>query len=249
MRTNTFALALFCAALAQAACAPANKQLAENNAAADAQPNANHHAQKERLPPLPEGSSARAYFERGLDAYKKNYDEDAVESFERVVQMEPDNAEAHYRLGLAYAAVGKSGEAEKSFERAVRLYTKETKEGPDDAEEEFNLGQAYGKLGKYADAIKAYKRAIKDAPDDSDKYYELGLAYSKLAQYKEAVAALNKAVELDPNNFRAADALERARADLERRTDFLKQSEQQKRARANSNTNAKAAPSPSPKSP
>ena len=47
-------------------------------------------------------------------------------------------------------------------------------------------------------------------------YYDLGTALTKLAQYDEAVAAFSKSLELDPENYRAQDALEEAREGLKR---------------------------------
>jgi tetratricopeptide (TPR) repeat protein len=95
---------------------------------------------------------------------------------------------------------------------------------------------------------------VKQAPEDSDKYYELGLAHSKLAQYAEAVRALEKALDIDPDFFRAAEALTRAREGLDRRQAFLKDLEKMRqkkpKSNANVNTNASApAPTPPPSAP
>src|SRR5687767_8460259 len=62
---------------------------------------------------------ARALYERGLAAYKDDRDQEAVENFKRAVELSPDFAEAHYRLGLAHNALKQSEEAEKAFADAV----------------------------------------------------------------------------------------------------------------------------------
>ena len=245
MRAVFVALALTCLALAHGACASGDKQNSGNtdNVAAPA-PASN--AKASTLPPLPAGADARAYYERGVEAYKKNLDGEAVEAFEQTIRLEPEMAEAHYRLGLAYSAVGRDEDAEKSFEGAVKRFRQTVDKESDNAEAQFYLGLAYGKLGKYAEAVKAFRQAVRQSPDDSEKHYELGLAYSKLAQYREAVGALEKAIDLDPNNHRALEALERARAGLDRRADFLKQLEKMKKGRANANASPSPGPSPAP---
>ncbi len=174
-------------------------------------------------PPVP--AEAREHFEKGIEAYKQNRDGEAVEAFQQAIRLQPDYAEAHLRLGLAYAALGQRDEAIKEYEEAVRHYKASTRRYPKDAGGHFNFGLAHTKLTRHEEAVKAYRQAVRLQPDDSDKQYELGLAYTKLAQYREAVAALERAIDLDPDNFRAVEALERARSGLNRREAFLKQQE------------------------
>ena len=47
-------------------------------------------------------------------------------------------------------------------------------------------------------------------------FYDLGTALMKLAQYDEAAAAFSKSLEIDPDNYRAEDALEEAREGVQR---------------------------------
>lgn len=201
-------------------------------------------------------SDAFALYEKGWEAYKKNHDEDAVEAFKQALAIDPDYADARYKLGLAYDALQKKEEADREYEKAVEAYKKFIDRHADDAVAHYHLGLVYGKLHKYDDAVKVLKQAAKLSPEDSDLFYELGFAHGKLAQYPEAVAALNKSLELDPDNFRAQEELERARDGKERREAFLKQQEKlqkqqlQKVQKANANTNTQtnsdASPPPTP---
>lgn len=182
------------------------------------------------LAPRPEGGDARALFEWGLEAYKRDLDREAVEAFREVVELDPGFAEAHYRLGLAHHALGEDAEADKAFERAVEAYEKVLKDDPKNSDAHFLLGLAHGKLGDYDKAIKAFKDAIKNSPEeDDDKYYELGLAHYRMAQYKESIAALKKALEINPDYYPASDALERAQSGNERREAFLKRQDELKK--------------------
>jgi tetratricopeptide (TPR) repeat protein len=241
MRSALVLLTLVCLALVHTGCnGGANSANGANSATTNAaRPN------ETSLPPLPANADARAYFERGLEAYKKNLDREAVEAFEQAVRLEPEFAASHYRLGLAYAAVGRSEDAEKSFEAAVKWFKEEVKGERENAESQFYLGLAYAKLDNNREAVRAFRQAVRLAPD-SEKYYELGVAHSKLAEYSEAVNALEKAVELDPNNYRAADALVDARAGLVRRQNNLKALEKMRQRKANQNANVSSGPASTP---
>src|SRR5436190_15481039 len=46
---------------------------------------------------------AQSLVEQGKELYKNDQDEQAVETFKRALSQDPNNAEAHLRLGMSYA--------------------------------------------------------------------------------------------------------------------------------------------------
>jgi Flp pilus assembly protein TadD len=161
-------------------------------------------------------SQARVLLEKGKQLYIGDQDSQAAEVFEQAVKLDPDLAEAHFRLGLAYDALGKEQEAEAEYKKAVDRYKKYLVENPKDAEAHYNLGQTYAGLHLYSEAVREYRQATKLKNDDADIYYDLGTALMKLAQYDEAVAAFSKSLEIDPENYRAEDSLAEAREGIKR---------------------------------
>jgi len=162
-------------------------------------------------------SQARAYLEKGKLLYQDDDDTGAAEAFQRAVRLDPDLAEAHFRLGLAYEALAKSDEAEVAYKNAVEVYKKYLEDNSDDAEAHYDLGQAYANLHQYSEAVREYRQAIKlKDKDDAAIYFDLGMALTRLAQYDEAVAAFSKSLEIDPDNYRAEDALAEAREGVRR---------------------------------
>ncbi|HEV2704500.1 MAG TPA: tetratricopeptide repeat protein [Pyrinomonadaceae bacterium] len=263
--------ALLCvgAAFSQAACgnrsktdAQAGGANASSNNATTADDEPRETADKSSGVAGTESAEALALVEKGWEAYRSNRDEEAAAAFRQAVEIDPDFAEAHYKLGLAYDALQKDEEADKAYEEAVRAYRKFVESHEDDWDAHYHLGLALSKLRKHDEAVKAFRQATKLSPEDSDLFYELGLAHSKVAQYDEAVTALKKALDLNPDNYRAQEELERAQAGKVRRDAFLKQQERlqkqqaqkgQKNANANGNANVPpantAAPAPTPSAP
>ena len=199
-----------------------------------------------------EQNEARALLEQGKDLFRQDRDKEAAETFEKALALDPDYGEAHFRLGLAYASLGKREEAEEEYKKAAEAYKKYVRTNQKDPDAFFYMGLSYSKVGDHAEAVKAYRQAVKLQPDDGDLQYELGLSLSRLAQYPEAVIALQKAIDLDPDNYRAGEALEKAKEGAERvrvlqkrEEDLLRRQEAAKRSNQNG-LNSNSAPVPAP---
>jgi len=159
---------------------------------------------------------ARAELDKGKELYRNDQDAEAVQAFTEAVRLDPDLAEAHFRLGLGYESLGKREEAEAQYKKAVEAYKKYFEEHRDDAEAHYALGQTYANLGQFSEAIREYREATKLKEDDPDMFYDLGVAYTKLAQYDAAAAAFSKSLEIDPDNYRAQDGLDDAKEGIKR---------------------------------
>ena len=196
---------------------------------------------------------AHALLEKGKQLYREDQDDAAAEAFKQAVDLDPDLAEAHFRLGLSYEALNKAEEAEAEYKKAVETYKKHLSANADDPEAHYNLGQTYANLHQYSEAIREYRQAVRLRDNDADIYYDLGVALTKLAQYSEAASAFSKSLEIDPNNYRAEDALEEAQEGAKRirvgkkhQEDLLKKqkAEEQKKAGAEAPGAGGAKPSP-----
>jgi tetratricopeptide (TPR) repeat protein len=185
-------------------------------------------------------SQARVYLDQGKELYRTDQDEKAAEAFKQAIKLDPELAESHFRLGLAYDAVGNEKEAEDEYKKAIEKYKKYLEANNKDAEAHYNMGQAYAGLHLYSEAVREYRQATHLKNDDADMYYELGTALMKLAQYDEAAAAFSKSLEIDPENYRAEDALAEAREGVQRikagkkhQEDLLKKQKDEENKNAN----------------
>lgn len=167
---------------------------------------------------LQDGSHARTLLAQGKQFYQNDQDEKAIEAFKQALKLDPDLAEAHFRLGLTYGALGDEQQAEESYKKAVASYRKYfSVEGNEkDAEAHYNLAQTLAGLHLYTEAVREYRQAVKLKEDDADIYYDMGLALSRLAQYDQAVDAFEKSLAIDPENYRAEDELAEAREGVKR---------------------------------
>ena len=197
---------------------------------------------------------AQSLVEEGKELYKNDQDEQAVERFKRAINQDPNNAEAHLRLGMSDAALEKKDEADSEYKKSIELFKKRIQTDSKDGDAYFYLGEAHSFLHRDDDAARAYRQATKLKPEDEEAFYQLGMAETRLANYPEATAAFQKALELDPNDYRASDAIENAKEGTERikegkkhAEDMLKKQQENANANGNSNTSANSNTKPSPK--
>lgn len=188
------------------------------------------------LAEYPDANTALAEGTRFLDTGEI---ENAIDALNQAVTLDPDLAEAFFKLGIAYRLVemrdtlsgemqvedvagteGSDGKKKPNsmiaFEKAVEAYKKIVAANPDDHVAQFNLGRAYGKLDRDNEAERSLRQAVKLNPDDTEYQTEFGSILIRLAKYQEAVGVLKKALEIDPSNSQAEELLERADAGRKR---------------------------------
>jgi len=186
----------------------------------------------------------------------------AIDALSQAVKLNPDLAEAWFKLGIAYSLAEKRDEtlptaspvetnerstrvktnSEKAFQKAVNAYKKVIEVNAEDDIAHFNLGRAYNKLNEDEAAAKALRQAVKLKPDDTEYQTELGAILIKLAQYQEAIPPLKKALELDPDNIRAQELLEDAQAGRSRVNYSATPKDDKKISNTNTNANANTMP-------
>jgi tetratricopeptide (TPR) repeat protein len=246
-RTRT--ILVVTAALCLAAMTGGCRRSSSKNANANG-PSATNEADAERS-----RREAKSLVDKGkvLSDPDHNQDEQAVQAFQEAIRLQPDLAEAHLRLGMAYAALDKKTEAEASYKKAIELYKKVIQADAKDADAFFNLGQAHSFLHQDEEASRSYRQATRLRGDDEEAFYQLGRAETKLAHYPEATAAFQKALDLDPDDSRAVEALDNAREGSNRikegkkhAEEMLKKQQDNANANGNANSNSRSRPSPKP---
>jgi tetratricopeptide (TPR) repeat protein len=141
----------------------------------------------------------QAYFDLGVVLDKSGKFNDAMDCLKKVIQIQPDNAEAYNYLGYSYADKGISlPEAEKDVLSALKL-------DPQNAYYLDSLGWVYYQQKRFTDAKTQFEKSIELLPekkqkDDATVYDHLAQTEIQLGQKDDAVAQWKKAAELDPAN-------------------------------------------------
>ncbi|NHJ38920.1 MAG: tetratricopeptide repeat protein [Asgard group archaeon] len=116
------------------------------------------------------GSSEDNYYlKKGKIAFKEGDFKQAIECFQKVLELNENNIDAQFNIGLSFNEIGDYSSVIFNLEKII-----EHKE--EDAVFWSILGNAYDKLKKYSDALHAYKNAYKLSSIDADK----GLLVAKI---------------------------------------------------------------------
>jgi TonB family protein len=159
-------------------------------------------------PGTTETNSFAGYFNKGIASLASARPKDAVESLKQAIAVNPQDAIAHAKLGLAYSALGEHKPAITEFKQAIKLNRAFV-----DAASFYQLGIAYLALSDYASAVDPLKQALYGVkakvledrikstagPDEAEINDALGRAYYGIGSYRQAVKAFETAVRLKPN--------------------------------------------------
>ena len=86
---------------------------------------------------------------------------EAVALYQRILDAEPEFADARHLLGVVALQSGQLADAERQIRTAIQLQ-------PEDGEYWNNLGVALKRMGRFADALAAYAQAVEWTPRSAD---------------------------------------------------------------------------------
>ena len=121
---------------------------------------------------------------------------EAIVTLEAMLQINPDLAKVHGKLGAVYATLGQREKATSHLKLVATL-------APDDAYGAGMLGWISFLDGNYETAIEQYKIADEIEPYNAKVHYQWGLALQKLQSWPSAEDRFRTVLEIDPNHFNA----------------------------------------------
>src|SRR5438034_7275703 len=166
---------------------------------------------------------------------------EAIEHYQRALQMRPDYADAYFNLGNALFQQGKLAEASDHYRQALPIkpdhapahnncvvalprqgklaeagdhFQAALHIGPDNADAHTNLGNALFQQGKLAEAGDHFQAALHIGPDNADAHTNLGNALFQQGKLAEASDHFRQALRLKPDHAAAQSGLVQAQRGL-----------------------------------
>ncbi|WP_294351272.1 tetratricopeptide repeat protein, partial [uncultured Clostridium sp.] len=132
--------------------------------------------------------SNRAGTKYGLRKY-----EEAIEDYNKAIELDVDNYRFYNRRGNAKYSLGQYEESIEDYSKAIEL-------NPKDSVLYGNRGNSKYKAKKYKEAIEDYNKAIELDKDNYRFYNYKGRAKKELGKYEESIEDYSKAIDLKPTN-------------------------------------------------
>ena len=139
----------------------------------------------------------RTYYQKGMALKKANKYEDARDSFEDCLKVNPNFDAAYNALGGVYFSLGKYQEAADNFEKVIET----TKNNAVKKMVQSNIALAYTKLGTIAisdgnssKAIEYLEKAVSNSDYDA-AYLALAKIYNETGKYDESIKAAENALK------------------------------------------------------
>ena len=118
----------------------------------------------------------------------------ALQEFQHALKLEPRNADALLGLAGVYESVGRTKEAEETYQEAAALR-------PDYWGGHQDLARFYFRTRQYEKAVEEFRRVVELTPDNAQAHSGLGAAFLGLARFDEAAAELKQSIKLQPTYF------------------------------------------------
>ena len=137
------------------------------------------------------GKEAIDHFHLGVDYQKRGSTAKAIEEYENVLKLDPNNVEAHNNLGVIYKEQGNLDKALGHFQ-----FVKTLSPGMDEVHN--NLGVVYYLRGDQEEAVKEYRKALELNPDNLMCLINLGLVYKARGMELKTVDTLETILSIEP---------------------------------------------------
>lgn len=143
-----------------------------------------------------ESDEAAQHNREGVKLVEQGKMEEAMEAFQKAVELDSNDAVARLNLAYTYDRQGRTEEAIAEYQRAIGL-------SPSNLLAYNNLGVLYDKMGQYDEAIGEFQRALEIDPTEPNALKNLENAKKSKAVIEERegqFAELRREVEAHPDN-------------------------------------------------
>ena len=131
------------------------------------------------------------HFNRGVYFYRQRAMTQALQSYQKVIELDPAQVEAYNNMGILYQDLGDFNRAQEAYQKALEI-------NPRYEKAHNNLGTLFYLTNRYEESIAAFQKALVFNPRNSESYCNLGALYKKIGQVEKAVECYQKALAINP---------------------------------------------------
>lgn len=141
------------------------------------------------------GDEQSTHYASGMRAMELGLYDEAVDAFQQVLQLNPQNAEAHCELGAVYRFKEKTNDSIDAYLRALELPASPQTHGV----AHLCLARIYHSQGRFVDAEKHGQHAVDLLPKIVEPFFRLADTYVQRGKLALAQQTYQRALALDAN--------------------------------------------------
>ncbi|MBI9100210.1 MAG: tetratricopeptide repeat protein [Spirochaetaceae bacterium] len=136
-----------------------------------------------------EQENLKIYYNQGNEFSKCGRYDEAIEAYNHILKIKPDDMEACFCKAKTLVKIGKDEEAVEVFKFSIN-------QNPDSVRAHYFMGKVLMRMGSEADAVEAFNRVIELKPDYPETYHKLACFYAKHHNFDEMLSYLRSYLEL-----------------------------------------------------
>ncbi|MFQ5544248.1 MAG: tetratricopeptide repeat protein, partial [Nitrospiria bacterium] len=144
-------------------------------------------------------SKKAKHLARAEDYIQEEKFPEAIIEYRNAIQIDPEDAETQYKLGIAHLKIGDLPHIRQAF--AALNTSLEMNPGNTDAH--LKIGMLHTLAGDYKKAIEKGKIVTEKEPENVEGYLLLGNGLVRQKTFEPAITAIKKAIQLDPKRIGA----------------------------------------------
>lgn len=131
------------------------------------------------------------HFNQGVYFYRQREMAKALQSYQKVIELDPAQVEAYNNMGILYQDLGDFNRAQEAYQKALEI-------NPRYEKAHNNLGTLFYLTNRYEESMTAFQKALAINPRNIESYCNLGALYKKIGQVEKAVECYQKALTINP---------------------------------------------------
>ncbi|MGA8234582.1 MAG: tetratricopeptide repeat protein [Candidatus Acidiferrales bacterium] len=133
----------------------------------------------------------KAWNNLGILAAREGHADEAIQNFQRALQIDPDFVISLENLGSAYRQAKRWEDAQKVLQRALQL-------SPDDAEANYGMGMVFAQRDDTEQAYEYLQKALASRPAYPEALNNLGILYLRTHRAEDAEKTFQESIRVAP---------------------------------------------------
>ncbi len=136
--------------------------------------------------------SSRSYINAGITHFAKNKSQEALSFFQKAIELNPEDSDLNYFIGICLNNIG-------NYQGAMESFTKILETEPWNIPTKLKMAIIFHNLKMWDNAEEIHRSILEKNPGFADVHYHLGLSLMSQSKTEEAAESFEQALKINPD--------------------------------------------------